>query len=220
MVAIVGDGLAPPDRDDGCAEIGDLPAPVVEVILARHRLPTGLEDSAQQIADERAASVADRQRPGRIGRHELDVDGARVDRRDTAPPVGIGQDPGDRRLEDLVGQAQVQEARGGDVDAGDGRAGRPVGGVGGDFVRDDPGDVQRRPAERPGQLQRQVRGQVTVLGLGGPLDLDRRDRSIRCVGKSTARDRAPPCGCDGVADLGPDRKRRIGAGHERLRISG
>ena len=44
---------------------------VVEVVLARDPLAAGLEDAAQQVADERPAGVADRERTGRVGRHEL-----------------------------------------------------------------------------------------------------------------------------------------------------
>ena len=56
------------------------------------RLAAGLEDPAEQVADERAAGVADGQRTGRIGRHELDVDARGLDRRDPAPGRGRGQD--------------------------------------------------------------------------------------------------------------------------------
>ena len=74
LVAVLGDRLAAPERGDRRAEVPDLPARVVEVVLARDALAAGLEDAAQQVADERAAGVADVERPGRVGRHELDVD--------------------------------------------------------------------------------------------------------------------------------------------------
>ena len=77
LVAVLGERLAAMQRRDGCAEDADLAARIVEVVLARDALAAGLEDAAEQVADERAARVADVQRPGRVGRHELDVDDPR-----------------------------------------------------------------------------------------------------------------------------------------------
>ena len=77
LVAVLGHRLAAPERRDRRAEVPDLAARVVEVVLARDALAAGLEDAAEQVADERAAGVADVERPGRVGRHELDVDRSR-----------------------------------------------------------------------------------------------------------------------------------------------
>ena len=85
FVAVLGHRLAAPERDHGGAEVPDLRTRVVEVVLAGDLLAAGLEHPAQQVPDERAAGVADGEWPGRVGRHELDVDPARVDRGDAAP---------------------------------------------------------------------------------------------------------------------------------------
>ena len=79
-------------RTTDAPRLVDLAARVVEVVLARHALAARLEDAAEQVADERAAGVADRERAGRVGRHELDVDRARRDRRDAAPCIRLGED--------------------------------------------------------------------------------------------------------------------------------
>ena len=94
VIAVLGHRLAVPGREHGRTELADLGAEVVEVVLARHDLPAGLEDAAQEVADERAARVADVEWPGRVRRHELDVDLAR----DVGPePAPVG-----RRREDAV----------------------------------------------------------------------------------------------------------------------
>jgi hypothetical protein len=66
VVAVVGDRLAPPEGGDRRAEVRDLAADVVEVVLARHPLPACLQHPAQEVADERATRVADVQRAGRV----------------------------------------------------------------------------------------------------------------------------------------------------------
>ena len=45
------------------------------------------------------------------------------------------------------------------------------------------GDGQRWAAERPGELHREVRREVAVLRLGGPLDLDRRAWHVARMGR-------------------------------------
>ena len=93
VIAVLGDRLAPEGRHDRRAELVDLPARVVEVVLARDLLAAGLEDAAEQVADERAAGVADRQRTGRVGGDELDVDDPRARRGRPGPSdSGRGQD--------------------------------------------------------------------------------------------------------------------------------
>src|SRR6185369_748291 len=96
-------------------QLVDLAAGVVEVILARHVLPAGLEDATEQVADERPAGIPDGQRTGRIRRYELDVHAAAGDRLDPTPSFWVGQDPVDDRLERSRLQADVEEARGRDL---------------------------------------------------------------------------------------------------------
>ena len=58
VVAIVGDRLAAAEGQNRCAELVDLGARVVEVVLARDLVPDCLEHAAEQVADEGAARVA------------------------------------------------------------------------------------------------------------------------------------------------------------------
>ena len=67
VVSVGRDILASSKRGNGCAQIGDLTANVVEVVLARDLLPASLEDSTEQIADKCAPRIPDVQRPRRIG---------------------------------------------------------------------------------------------------------------------------------------------------------
>ena len=76
--SLLGQGLAPPDRDDRGAEVPHLGPEVVEVVLARDLVAGRLEHAAEEVADERAAGVADVERPGGVGRDELHVDPPRV----------------------------------------------------------------------------------------------------------------------------------------------
>ena len=91
-------------------------ARVVEVVLARDAVPAALEHPAEQVADERAARVADRQRAGRVGRDELDVDMPRVVRPHAAEAV-VGQ-PGlvEHVLQERWREPQVDEAGRRDLD--------------------------------------------------------------------------------------------------------
>ena len=89
-VAVVGDVAALPDGHDRCAQVLDLAAEVVEVVLARDGVAGGGQDAAQQVAGEGAAGVADVQRPGGVGRDELHVDALGVGGGDAAPGGGLG----------------------------------------------------------------------------------------------------------------------------------
>ena len=90
-----------------------------------------------------------------------------------------------------------------------GRLGRQLGG-------ERRGDVERRQAIRPGQLHREVAGEVAVLGFGRALDLDGGPRRLGCPrGQGAARLGAPPGALDGRADLAADRRRSGGIGGRR-----
>ena len=52
----------------------DLPAGVVDVVLARHRKAGDRQQIGERVAEHRAAAMADVHRPGRIGRDVFDVD--------------------------------------------------------------------------------------------------------------------------------------------------
>ena len=68
-----------------------------------------------------------------------------------------------------------------------------------------------RPPVRAGQLHGEVRGEITVRGVGGPLDLDRRLAGIVGEGRQVAGfDRRGPRALDGGAGLAA--KRVVGQG--------
>ncbi len=214
VVAVVRYRLAVPGREHRLAELAHLGTEVVEVVLARHPLAARLEHAAEEIADERAPRVADVQRPGRVGRHELDVDGARLVGLEPAPRARGREDPGHGRLERRVRQPQVHEPRPRDLGRGDQRAV----GTRADRVGQRLGDVQRRPPQRPRELHREVGGEIaerrvrgTLDGDSGPLD------SVLDRGQRPRPDGRVPRPGHGVAHLRPDGGRGgaglAGAGH-------
>jgi hypothetical protein len=85
VVAVLRDRLAAAEGDHGRAQVVELAAGIIEVVLARDLLPAGFEDPAQEVTDERTSGVADRERRRRVGRHELDIDDPRRPSGDTTP---------------------------------------------------------------------------------------------------------------------------------------
>ena len=213
VVPVLRDGFAAADRDHARPEVAHLHPEVVEVVLARDGLPTGLEQPAEQVADERPTRVADMQRPGRVGRHELDVDSAWANRRDRAPGLGRGEHRIEQPLERPIGEPQVDEARRRHVDGGDGRGG----GIGLDLAielfLERRSDRERRHAARSGELHGQVAGQVAVPRIGRSLDLDRGSvRPQRGVRQRTRRHGAVAGALEGGAGLRPEGRRRCDGG--------
>ena len=193
-VAVLRDRRPQADRGHRCAQVPHLLAEVVEVVLPRHAVAGGLEDPAEQVADERAPRVPDVERPGGVGRDELHVHVLRTHRRDVAepgagPPGGVG-----RRLDERRCETDVEEPGRRDLHGPDRRPEHGCRGVGGiarrrrvrphvdardlgialELDRERPRDLQGRPPVRPGQLHREVRRQVTVLGMRRAVHLDRR----------------------------------------------
>ena len=208
VISVRGDLLAAPDGGNRRAEVRDLTTRVVEVVLARHSLPARLEDPAQQVADERAAGIPDVERPGRVGRDELDVDRATSHRRDATPFVRLGEDLGDRRLERSIGEPEIQEPRRGNRRGGDRGRSRSFGRFARQLAGQCLGDRERGHSIRPGELHRQGRGEVTVGGLSGPLDFDRGACPIvRKAGQLAGRDRPRPGALNSGAHLGSNRYR-------------
>ena len=164
----------------------DLAARVVEVVLARDLVAGRLEHAAQQVAHERAARVADRQRTGRVGGHELDVDLRGVATLDPAEAGvrGARDRPGRPRAagrEPEVDEARARPPR----RSRQGRRPRAP-----RSARDEGlGDRQRRPAQRAGELQREVGWQVAVLGVAAG-----RATSIAGVGTSGGTGGSAPSG--------------------------
>ena len=119
----------------------------------------------------------------------------------TAPGRWVGEDRGDRRLECAVAKPQVEEPGWRDLGRGDRRALRIGLGFGDQLRRERGADGQRRHAIRPGELHREVAGEVAVDRVGGSLDLDRRaHRVVRPDRQCTGRDRPIP----GASDRRPD----------------
>ena len=75
-VAVLGDLGAVAPRQDREPEVEHLRPEVVEVVLAGDLVADGGQHARQDVADEGATRVADVERPGRVGAHELDVDAA------------------------------------------------------------------------------------------------------------------------------------------------
>ncbi len=223
-VAVLRDLRAPTDRDHGATEVAHLRPEVVEVVLARDLVAGGLQHAAEQVADEGAPRVADMERAGRVGRHELHVDAAGRGGPDPSPGPGRGQDAGDQVLQRRVGEAQVQEARRRDGDrrqqraGSDGSAGRADLGrqLGGDRLC----DPQWLHPVRPGELHRHAGREIAVLGLGRSFDVDRRQLHVLGGGRQGAgRDRACPGRSDGIAGAGAQR-RQVGKGLMRKGVTG
>ena len=106
-VPILGHLLRVAKGQDGCAQVADLCSEVVEVVLARDFVAGCRQDARKQVAHERPAGIADVQRAGRVGRHELDIHSLRDGCLAAAPAFGLAQDPIDRGLEGALGEAEV-----------------------------------------------------------------------------------------------------------------
>ena len=71
-IAVLGNGLAVLAGEHARAEAPHLAAGVVDVVLAGDLVPRALEEPGERVAVGREPAVADVQRPGRVGRDELD----------------------------------------------------------------------------------------------------------------------------------------------------
>ena len=145
---------------------------IVEVILPGHTVTARLEDSAEHVAHEGPAGIADGQGTGGIRRHELNIDSTRPPRRHAAPFGRRSQDPGEHPVQCLIRKVQVDEAGWRYVNGGNRRPRRVLGRLAAELRGDGPGDVERGATIGPGQLEGEVRSQVAVFGIGRPLDLD------------------------------------------------
>ena len=150
---------------DRAREQVDLGAAVVDVVLAGHPPAELREQVGERVAEHRAAAVADVERPGRIGRAELDIDASAA--AEIGCPIaaaGIEDDP-DLRSPEVVGEAQVDEAWLGDLDR------RHLGQLQ-QAGRQRLGDRERRPAGGLGQDQGGVGRGVAVGEVARRLDRD------------------------------------------------
>ena len=199
VVAILGNLLPSGQRQHRLAELLDLAARVVEVVLARDLLAGRLEDAAQQIADERAAGIANGQRAGRIGADELDVDALRFVRLAAAVVETLPRESRRLTARHAFGLSQTLTKPGPATSA---RAMRPSAAR---LLARSVGDVARRPPQVARRLHRQVGRVVAMLDLLRPHDLDdlrlESQRGLRrCPDLLPRRDRAScsrrePNGC-------------------------
>ena len=151
---------------------------VVVVVLARDGVADPLQERGDGVAQDGVAAVADRQRAGRVGRDELD-DGRLAGVRVGAPPGRAGrQDVGEAGREVLAGEADVDKARAGDLDRLDER------GVERQSGHERLGDGARRAAERLGEAERHVRGEVAVARVARRLERDLDRRGVEGVGQA------------------------------------
>ena len=181
-IGLLGQRQSAAERPHRGAKDADLDPEVVEVVLARDAMPGALQHATQEVADEGAARVADVQRAGRVGGHELDVDVARVARRQLPEGRAGGAGSVEAGGHEPWRQAQVDEARRRDLDRGERRA-----------VVDAPdgrgqrlGDGEWRAPHGPCQLHREAERDVAVLGVAGVLDLDRRSLGLIGQGRQLA----------------------------------
>ena len=156
----------PPSRGQQRAgEAVDLGAVVVEVVLAGDLGAAGLQQPGQRVADRRPAHAADVDRPGGVGGDELEVD-ALAGRGGVRAVAGArGEDLHRDLAERGLREAQVEEARTGDVDRVDAVDLPQPGGQ-------QLGDLPRRPAGGLGELERDARRVVAVLLDARALDGD------------------------------------------------
>ena len=138
---------------------------------------------------------------------------ARLVGREPAPRAGRREDPGDGRLERRVRQPQVDEPGPRDLGRGDQRA---VGSRA-DRLGERLGDVQRRAAQRPCELHREVGREVAERRVRRAARRRRPGRSApsSIAGRAPDRDGGVPRPVHGVADLRPDGGRG-GAGRPGL----
>ena len=153
-------------------QVADLRAGVVVVELARHAPAGGLEQRAERIAERGLPAVADVQRPGWVGRDELDQHLARAAgvRRPPAEGRPFREHPRHHRPSRLRRQAKIDES-------GPGHLGRleqatAIGREQG--VADRLGEIARLASRHARELQRDVRREIAVLGLLRPVELDLR----------------------------------------------
>ena len=181
-VAVLGGGLAFGRGDQRAGEAVDLGAVVVEVVLAHHVGALRGQQPAQRVADGGPAGAADVDRPGRVGRDELEVDllAGQLRRSGRSPwPASMTlltitpwAEASRRRLT-KPGPATSAEAM---PSASAQRGGQPA------------GQLARVGADLLAQLKGQVGGVVAVLGVARPLDGHRRGSAAgsRSCSASTA----------------------------------
>ena len=151
-----------PQPQRGGERLG-LQAAVVQIVLGVDLVARVPQDAYQAVAERGGAAVADVQRPGRIGGHELQQHLAPASRLG-AKGLALPQHLSDHRRPRRRRQAQVDEAGPGDLGGCDHLVRRERRG---ELL----GDRPRRALELLGQAQRGAGGVVAMGGGGGALEL-------------------------------------------------
>ena len=189
LVAVLGRLLAAVARVERVAELVELRARVVQVVLAVHLGALRGEQVRDRVADRDPAPAAGVQRAGRVGRDELEVD--RAGRR--APSSGRSRSPAvDDVTHDVVQprgrEEEVEEAGARDLDLGEMR--EPASASSASLIRS---AISRGGAPTAAfELQGDVRRPVAVLAAAGRVERDAAGRFGRAR-RARARGRAP-CG--------------------------
>ena len=143
----------------------DLRAGVVDVIFARDVVACKIQQTAQRVAEHRAAAMADMHRPGRIGRDVFDIDLGAVADRAFAVSRAFAQHREQFARPDLGLQGEIDEAGPGDLDGS-----HQI--VGAQFFRDFVGEIARFCLGVLGEHHCGIRRHVAMAGIARRLDHD------------------------------------------------
>ena len=192
-VAVLGQLRARLPRRQRGAEDAHLHAAVVEVVLPVDDVTGALEDPAQRVAEGGPAPPARVDRPGGVGRHELDVDPPATPEVEARVAVLAAGDHVDEDVvEPRLPKVEVHEPGSGDLNALDvvrRRGVQPLDEVAGQLAWHSTVGLGRRHGH--------VGGPVAVLPPTGPLEVDLRRRLDARVGQGGAQG-----GGEGVSDHG------------------
>ena len=191
LVAVLRRLLAARPGQDRRAEPVDLPAGVVEVVLALDLVADEAQDPPQRVAVGRVAAARGGQRPGRVGGDELDLDP--LARLGLAAAVAVAgrQHLGGGRACTRRRPGRGSGSRGRRPRRG--RAASPSRSV--SFCAEPLRDLARRRLQRRGQQHRRVGREVAEAGLARPLE-----RRARLRGAAPLR-RSAAGGLDGFAEV-------------------
>ena len=149
----------------GAGEDVDLAAGVVDIIFAGHPVARIFEQARQRVADHRAPAMAHMHRPGRIGGDIFDIDHPALAHVRAAIGVARGEHVAQLLLPDRAVEADVDEARPGDLGAchfvqrGETR-------------RDQLGERARIGARGLGEDHRRIGGEIAMARIARRLDRD------------------------------------------------
>ena len=159
-VTVLRGGLALRCSDERAGEAVDLPAVVVEVVLAGHFRAGGLEHAAERVAHRGPAGAAQMDRAGGVGGDEFEVDLLVCVEVAVAELLRLIQHLCDELALGAGGETQVDKARTGDLGGVDCGVVRQV-------VGKPSGELAWVGASFLGHLERDVCGVIAVLGVAG-----------------------------------------------------